>query len=147
MIGNITIQYNFIVCTLLGIAHGDGAGEQESLVGLQRTWLNVGHWLAAAEMLFEFTSSLLDKISMSTAENPCFGVGPAIACSPNPAYYVLTLLAITVYCISHVILTAARIVFQVVDEKYTIATLGEYQFLRVCYHLITLELLNFNAHD
>ena len=133
---DIIIQGNFIVCTLLVdvIKHGDAAEEQGSVSDLERTWLNVGHILKAAEILFEFVGSLEDKIADAIPDNPCVGASFAIVCVPNPAFYVAKIINIVMYGISFALLTAANIAFQVVDDQFTMDTVGEYQFLLVCCH-------------
>ena len=106
------------------IIHGDGAQDQESLGSLQRTWLNLQHTLAGAERLFDFVSSLDDKTAGTMPENPCAGVGLALACIPNTLFYVAKVLNVFRFSISYVVLLGATIGFQVADDEFEIATLG-----------------------
>ncbi len=117
---------------------GGDAIDQEHLVDLQRDWLNAGHWLVAAEHIWDMTLEALDST--------CDGLGPenicaGPVCAPNPAPIVCRGMAKPVFVvIAYLLLVGATIAYQVIDDIYTLATLGEnqavygYYYSRATYH-------------
>ena len=94
------------------------------MVGLQRTWLNLQHALAAAQQLFDFVSELEEKENDALPDNPCIGVGLALVCSINVVYYAKQVVNRVSFGILYSILTAVTIGFQVVDDAFELETLG-----------------------
>ena len=102
------------------------ASDQESLIAMQELWLNLGHFLVAAEHIYDFTDGMDDNICGSIPDNPCIGASFALACMPNPLFYICKIMSISLNQIAYAILVAATIAYEAVDRDYEIATLGEH---------------------
>ena len=104
----------------------NAASNQESLLNLQRHWLNLGHALTGAEQVYEFTDSFSDDVCTTMPENPCIGASLSIFCLPNPAYFACRIIKLTTKAIAFGVLVGVTIAYQAVDRVYDIATLGEH---------------------
>ena len=94
------------------------------------------HVLAGTEHVFDFMGALDDKISDTTPESPCIGVGLALGCTTNFVKFVKNVMNSVAYVVSYAILTATTISFQVVDDVFEIATLGAHHWN----HILTFQL-------
>ena len=104
----------------------DQAANQENLVELQRTWLNLGHALTAAEHLHDFVDDLEDDLCEIMGDNPyCIGASFAIACFPNPLRIACDIFSMVAGTISYAILVGVTIAYQAVSDIYEIATMSD----------------------
>ena len=115
------------------------ASDQESLIDMQKLWLNLGHFLVAAEHNYEFVNQVQDSLlGIFGDSEKCLGAGWAIACMPNPVYYIFAMVSLVIKSIAFAILVGATIAYEVVDRHYEIATLGEHS----CYLMPHVFLTN-----
>ena len=112
----------------------NAASNQESLLNLQRNWLNLGHALTGAEQVYEFTDSFSGDVCTTMPENPCIGASLGLVCFPNPAYFACRIIKLTTKAIAFAVLVAVTIAHQAVDRAYDIATLGEHLYCSM-YHV------------
>jgi hypothetical protein len=78
------------------------------------------------EALNEYTNNLHKDICELIPDNPCIGVGLAINCLPNPIHYACLHGGLGLRAYAYLLFVQASIAYQVIDETYDIATLGEY---------------------
>ena len=103
------------------------ASDQESLLAMQKEWLNLGHFLVAAEHNYEFVNQVQDSLlSIFGDSEKCLGASFALACMTNPIYYTVAMVSLVIKGIAFAILLAATIAYEAVDRDYEIATLGEH---------------------
>ena len=103
--------------------------------------MNVGHALTTAQHIYDFYTSLTFETADTQPENPCNGVGLGLVCFTNPGKTISQILALVFFAVSYGVLTAMTIAFQVVDDEFTLATVGKLQYISSC----TLPHLILNA--
>ena len=102
------------------------AANQENLVELQRTWLNLGHTLTHAENLYAFVTDHSEEVCSTFGDNPlCLGASLAMVCIPNPPRIACNMLRLGALFLSFEILAVMTIAYQAVSDLYEIRTLGE----------------------
>eukprot|EP00956_Cyclotella_meneghiniana_P044135 scaffold302880_cov113-Cyclotella_meneghiniana.AAC.1 len=119
----------------------EGAENQESVENLSTHLLNLGHALAGAEQLYEFTDNMNDALCRGLGgSTECVGVGISVACFVNFAYYICEKLNMSIKGIAYAVLVTVTFAYQAVDQAYDIASLGanqaifDYYYSRANYH-------------
>ena len=103
------------------------ASDQESILTLFKWWRGLGHALKTAEHLWEFSEVVSESKCESLGdETKCLGGGIALVCALNLARVICTFIRPFIQSLSFAILTLATIAYQVADELYDNATLGEH---------------------
>ncbi len=111
------------------------AKDQEYLVAMQRHWLNLGHLLTGAEHLYEFTEDASDDACEAMGpDNLCVGAGLAIVSLPNVVKIACKIVKAIMTAVAYPLMVAATIAYQVIDDEYTLATLGENQAIYGYYY-------------
>jgi len=102
---------------------------------MQRTWLNRGHLLTGAEHLYAFTEDASDDACEAMGpDNFCVGASFGIVCLPNVAKMACKIVKAIITAVAYPLMVAATIAFQVIDDEYTLATLGENQAIYGYYY-------------
>ena len=103
------------------------ASDQESLIAMQKSWLNLGHFLVAAEHNYEFVNQVQDALlNIFGDSEKCVGASWLIACMPSAVYYIFAMGSLVIKALAYAFLLAATIAYQVVDHDYDNKSLGEY---------------------
>ncbi len=102
---------------------------------MQRHWLNLGHLLTAAEHVYEATTQLAEAYCDATGPPTiCIGGGLGLVCFPNPVKTGCKIVVPILVTVAYVALIIATIAYQVYDDIYTLATLGENQAIYGYYY-------------
>jgi hypothetical protein len=78
------------------------------------------------EAAYDYTDTLHEEVCKLIPSNPCIGAALGISCWPNPLYPICVNKGIMANVIAYILFVHAKIAYQVIDETYDIATLGEY---------------------
>ena len=115
----IVILTLLIISVAVGIFSDDDVAEDKSNVDtIAEVFAKVKHALETVQAFVEFMSERADDVCKAMPENPCAGASLAIACFPNPVYYVCRVVKITTSLILQALLVAASMAFQIVEEQY-----------------------------
>ena len=125
----------------LGIFSDDDAAEdQASVDNLASQLVKFKNSLSTAELIFNFVIEKTGAICDAMPENPCVGASFAIACFPNPVYYVCRGVKIASDIIASAVFEAVNIAFEVMAALTAGNTISEsqafygYYYSRATYH-------------
>ena len=96
----------------------DVAEEQTHVHEVGRTLITLNHVFSSAELVNAFVSELAGDICDAMPDNPCVGASLAIACFPNPGYYICKVVEIVTESIAAAILQAAFLALEIVEGQY-----------------------------
>lgn len=82
------------------------------------TYTRIGHALEAAQLFYDFSLEKAKEVCEAMPENPCIGASFAIACFPNPGYFICRVMKIAISTIGMALLQAANLAYGIVEEQY-----------------------------
>jgi hypothetical protein len=129
----------FLLCGTADILPDDDSAEdKEFLIEDDEEMKKLGYAVSAAEGLFSGIASLRENLCESQPQNPCAGVGLALVCIPNPAYYFCRISNVVFIILETTVIGALTIAQEVVDKEFGAIGPNEiyydYYYSRATYH-------------
>ena len=96
----------------------DVAVDQSTVDDVGSTLAILKHIFSTAELTYTFVVEKASEACDVQPDNPCVGASMALACFPNPGYYVCQFVKSAISTIASAFLQAANIALEIVEEQY-----------------------------